>query len=196
MPDYTGIRPKLHGPGEPQPDFRIEIGGRPRPRRAREPARHREPRPHLRRSPSVTTSRRSPKVARMRNTLSRLVRRSRHCSGRHCLQQAGTTSAAAARRPRPTTRPSPPKARRASRSRPTASTCNTACTAAASRRWCSSTAGPATRTTGASRCRCSSRNTRWSRWISPATAAPTAIAATGRIAALRPGRGHRAVGRA
>jgi L-2-hydroxyglutarate oxidase LhgO len=24
MPDYTGIRPKLHGPGEPQPDFRIE----------------------------------------------------------------------------------------------------------------------------------------------------------------------------
>ena len=23
-PDYTGIRPKLHGPGEPQPDFRIE----------------------------------------------------------------------------------------------------------------------------------------------------------------------------
>lgn len=24
MPDYTGIRPKLHGAGEPQPDFRIE----------------------------------------------------------------------------------------------------------------------------------------------------------------------------
>src|SRR3954469_12517039 len=24
MPDYPGIRPKLHGPGEPQPDFRIE----------------------------------------------------------------------------------------------------------------------------------------------------------------------------
>jgi L-2-hydroxyglutarate oxidase LhgO len=24
MPDYTGIRPKLHGPGEPQPDYRIE----------------------------------------------------------------------------------------------------------------------------------------------------------------------------
>jgi L-2-hydroxyglutarate oxidase LhgO len=24
MPGYTGIRPKLHGPGEPQPDFRIE----------------------------------------------------------------------------------------------------------------------------------------------------------------------------
>jgi L-2-hydroxyglutarate oxidase LhgO len=24
MPDYTGSRPKLHGPGEPQPDFRIE----------------------------------------------------------------------------------------------------------------------------------------------------------------------------
>jgi L-2-hydroxyglutarate oxidase LhgO len=24
MPDYTGIRPKLHGPDEPQPDFRIE----------------------------------------------------------------------------------------------------------------------------------------------------------------------------
>jgi len=24
IPDYTGIRPKLHGPGEPQPDFRIE----------------------------------------------------------------------------------------------------------------------------------------------------------------------------
>jgi L-2-hydroxyglutarate oxidase LhgO len=24
MPDYTGIRPKLHGPNEPQPDFRIE----------------------------------------------------------------------------------------------------------------------------------------------------------------------------
>jgi L-2-hydroxyglutarate oxidase LhgO len=23
-PDYTGIRPKLHGPGQPQPDFRIE----------------------------------------------------------------------------------------------------------------------------------------------------------------------------
>lgn len=24
LPDYTGIRPKLHGPDEPQPDFRIE----------------------------------------------------------------------------------------------------------------------------------------------------------------------------
>jgi L-2-hydroxyglutarate oxidase LhgO len=24
LPDFTGIRPKLHGPGEPQPDFRIE----------------------------------------------------------------------------------------------------------------------------------------------------------------------------
>ncbi len=24
IPDYTGIRPKLHGPDEPQPDFRIE----------------------------------------------------------------------------------------------------------------------------------------------------------------------------
>lgn len=24
IPDFTGIRPKLHGPGEPQPDFRIE----------------------------------------------------------------------------------------------------------------------------------------------------------------------------
>lgn len=24
MPDYAGIRPKLHGPGEPQPDFRID----------------------------------------------------------------------------------------------------------------------------------------------------------------------------
>jgi L-2-hydroxyglutarate oxidase LhgO len=24
LPDYTGIRPKLHGPGESQPDFRIE----------------------------------------------------------------------------------------------------------------------------------------------------------------------------
>jgi L-2-hydroxyglutarate oxidase LhgO len=24
LPDYTGIRPKLHGAGEPQPDFRIE----------------------------------------------------------------------------------------------------------------------------------------------------------------------------
>jgi L-2-hydroxyglutarate oxidase LhgO len=24
MPDYTGIRPKLHGPGQTQPDFRIE----------------------------------------------------------------------------------------------------------------------------------------------------------------------------
>lgn len=24
VPDFTGIRPKLHGPGEPQPDFRIE----------------------------------------------------------------------------------------------------------------------------------------------------------------------------
>jgi L-2-hydroxyglutarate oxidase LhgO len=24
VPDYTGIRPKLHGPGQPQPDFRIE----------------------------------------------------------------------------------------------------------------------------------------------------------------------------
>ncbi len=23
-PDYAGIRPKLHGPGEPQPDFRID----------------------------------------------------------------------------------------------------------------------------------------------------------------------------
>ena len=24
VPDYAGIRPKLHGPGEPQPDFRID----------------------------------------------------------------------------------------------------------------------------------------------------------------------------
>ncbi len=24
LPDYAGIRPKLHGPGEPQPDFRID----------------------------------------------------------------------------------------------------------------------------------------------------------------------------
>ena len=24
MPDYVGIRPKIHGPGEPQPDFRID----------------------------------------------------------------------------------------------------------------------------------------------------------------------------
>ncbi|MDX9998760.1 MAG: NAD(P)/FAD-dependent oxidoreductase [Phenylobacterium sp.] len=24
VPDYSGIRPKLHGPGEPQPDFRID----------------------------------------------------------------------------------------------------------------------------------------------------------------------------
>ncbi|OLF73016.1 FAD-dependent oxidoreductase [Maricaulis sp. W15] len=24
MPDYAGIRPKLHGPGEPQPDFRMD----------------------------------------------------------------------------------------------------------------------------------------------------------------------------
>ena len=24
MPDYAGIRPKLHGPGETQPDFRID----------------------------------------------------------------------------------------------------------------------------------------------------------------------------
>ncbi|WP_370337024.1 NAD(P)/FAD-dependent oxidoreductase [Parvularcula marina] len=24
MPDYAGVRPKLHGPGEPQPDFRID----------------------------------------------------------------------------------------------------------------------------------------------------------------------------
>jgi L-2-hydroxyglutarate oxidase LhgO len=23
-PDYAGIRPKLHGPDEPQPDFRID----------------------------------------------------------------------------------------------------------------------------------------------------------------------------
>ena len=23
-PDYAGIRPKLHGPNEPQPDFRID----------------------------------------------------------------------------------------------------------------------------------------------------------------------------
>jgi L-2-hydroxyglutarate oxidase LhgO len=23
-PDYAGIRPKLHGPGEPQPDFRVD----------------------------------------------------------------------------------------------------------------------------------------------------------------------------
>ena len=50
-------------------------------------------------------------------------------------------------------RASPPKARRASRSRRTACTCSTACTAAASPRWCSSTAGPAIRTTGANRCR-------------------------------------------
>ena len=47
MPDYTGIRPKLHGPGEPQPDFRIETGGRPRPARPRESARHRKPGLHL-----------------------------------------------------------------------------------------------------------------------------------------------------
>jgi L-2-hydroxyglutarate oxidase LhgO len=26
-PDYAGIRPKLHGPGEPQPDFRIDDAG-------------------------------------------------------------------------------------------------------------------------------------------------------------------------
>ena len=25
-PDYAGLRPKLHGPGEPQPDFRIDGG--------------------------------------------------------------------------------------------------------------------------------------------------------------------------
>jgi L-2-hydroxyglutarate oxidase LhgO len=24
IPDYAGIRPKIHGPGEPQPDFRID----------------------------------------------------------------------------------------------------------------------------------------------------------------------------
>ena len=24
MPDYAGIRPKLHGPGQPQPDFRMD----------------------------------------------------------------------------------------------------------------------------------------------------------------------------
>ena len=27
-PDYAGIRPKLHGPGEPQPDFRIDDASR------------------------------------------------------------------------------------------------------------------------------------------------------------------------
>lgn len=27
-PDYAGVRPKLHGPGEPQPDFRIDGPGR------------------------------------------------------------------------------------------------------------------------------------------------------------------------
>ena len=27
-PDYAGIRPKLHGPDEPQPDFRIDDAGR------------------------------------------------------------------------------------------------------------------------------------------------------------------------
>ena len=26
-PDYAGIRPKLHGPGEPQPDFRLDGPG-------------------------------------------------------------------------------------------------------------------------------------------------------------------------
>jgi L-2-hydroxyglutarate oxidase LhgO len=24
VPDYAGIRPKIHGPGEPHPDFRID----------------------------------------------------------------------------------------------------------------------------------------------------------------------------
>jgi L-2-hydroxyglutarate oxidase LhgO len=28
VPDYAGIRPKLHGPGEPQPDFRIDTAQR------------------------------------------------------------------------------------------------------------------------------------------------------------------------
>ena len=31
-PDYAGIRPKLHGPGEPQPDFQldgVEVHGLP-----------------------------------------------------------------------------------------------------------------------------------------------------------------------
>ncbi|MBV8682095.1 MAG: hypothetical protein JO111_04420, partial [Caulobacteraceae bacterium] len=23
-PDYAGLRPKIHGPGEPQPDFRVD----------------------------------------------------------------------------------------------------------------------------------------------------------------------------
>src|SRR5207253_189704 len=23
-PDYAGVRPKIHGPGEPQPDFRLD----------------------------------------------------------------------------------------------------------------------------------------------------------------------------
>ena len=24
VPDYAGLRPKIHGPGEPQPDFRLD----------------------------------------------------------------------------------------------------------------------------------------------------------------------------
>ncbi len=28
LPDYAGIRPKIHGPGEPQPDFRVDTADR------------------------------------------------------------------------------------------------------------------------------------------------------------------------
>ena len=82
------------------------------------------------------------------------------------LQQDRRVSTARRRGPPPPMR-RPPKARRASPSRRMACTCSTACTAAASPRWCSSTAGPATRTTGANRCRCSSASTPWSPSISP-----------------------------
>ena len=46
-PDYAGIRPKLHGPDEPQPDFRLDGPTVARPRGPGGPVRHREPRPHL-----------------------------------------------------------------------------------------------------------------------------------------------------
>ena len=69
MPDYTGIRPKLHGPGRAAARLPHRVGRGSRPSRSREPARHRESRASPRRSPSVTTPPRSPKVAAMRTPL-------------------------------------------------------------------------------------------------------------------------------
>ena len=46
-PDYVGIRPKIHGPDEPQPDFRIDGAEKHGLDGPGHPVRHREPRPDL-----------------------------------------------------------------------------------------------------------------------------------------------------